>query len=154
MRYTTREIKDFFDIECPKCNMIAKEVEYIFDNEEVIECPCCGYMRKTDKETDTTTETDGYGVFHAEFYNRPFVNVAFTKPLEKRDINNFLKTFNDSFIIKEKSYFYLFNPKEKAFKVLKGSNPKTFKSFLEDLDFEMKNGRYMEEIDPKNFIDF
>lgn len=132
----------FCDIECPKCSRVAKSLEYI-DNREEIECPQCGYNSVTNKETNDTTIEYGYGVLHAEFYNKPIVHYVFDNTPTKKDIKDFLKIFEDYFLIKEKSYFYLYQPETNMFQVLKGSEPRTFNDYVRENIEEMEYERYL-----------
>ena len=133
----------FCDTECPKCNRIAKFIDYYLENKEIVECSQCGYESMTNRETNETTIEYGYGVLYAEFYNKPFVYYVFDSPPTKKDINDCLKIFEDNFIINEKSYFYLYQPETDVFTVLKGSIPQTFKEYTERKIEEMEYEKYL-----------
>jgi ribosomal protein S27E len=132
----------FCDVECPKCGRVAKLLDYP-DSKETIECPQCGYQSQTDRETNETTIEYGCGVLYAEFYNKPLVYYVFDVPPTQKEINDFLKIFEDNFIIKEKSYFYLYDPTSNQFTVLKGSQPKTFDEYVERHVQEMEYEKYL-----------
>lgn len=139
----------FCDTECPKCNRIAKFIDYHIENKEMIECPQCGYESMTNRETNEVTIEYGYGVLYAEFYNKPFVYYVFDNPPTKKDIDDCLKIFEDCFLIKEKSYFYLYEPSTNTFKVLKGYEPQSFNEYVkrkvEETDYEkyLSSYRYL-----------
>lgn len=137
-----RTIKDsnaftFCDIECPKCRHIAKLLDYHLDNKENIECPVCGYEQTLNRETNETSIRYGYGVFYAEFVNKPFMYIVFDEPISKTDKENFLKIFDDYFLIKEKSYFYLYEPHTDELTVLKGVIPQTFDDYIDEQQQQM-----------------
>lgn len=125
------------DINCPKCNRIAKILDY-FDKES-IECPICGFNHITYKDIDKEEIFNGYGVLYAEFINKPFLYIVFDEPISENQKQKLLKIFDDYFLIKEKSYFYLYNPETETLTILKGNNPRTFDEYIE------------EEIDKENF---
>lgn len=133
----------FCDIECPKCGKIAKLLDYPLDNKEIVECPQCGYEAVTDRATNDTTIEYGYGVLYAEFYNKPIVHYVFDNTPTKKDIKDYLKIFEDYFLIKEKSYLYLYDPTSNTFKVLKGSVPQSFEEYVENKVGEMEYERYL-----------
>lgn len=118
------------DINCPHCNYIAKLLDFWMEGIEVTECQVCGYQRQENKETKEVREVIGYGIMHIEYLNRPYVHVVFDKPVSENEKRNLLENFKDFYIIKEKSFFYLFDGKrvEIAF----GSNPQTFEDWVNE----------------------
>ena len=133
----------FCDIECPKCRKIAKLLDYSFDNKEIVECPQCGYESETNRITNEIKIEYGYGVLYAEFYNKPIVHYVFDSAPTKKDIEDCFKIFEDCFIIKEKSYFYIYDPANDTFKVLKGSQPKSFNDYVDSKVEEMEYEKYL-----------
>lgn len=127
----------FCDVNCPKCNRIAKLLDYHVENKETIECPVCGYESTLNRETNETTIRYGYGVLYAEFLNKPFIYIIFDEPITKKDKDDFLKIFDDYFLVREKSYFYLYEPNTDNLTVLKGMNPQTFEQYLNEKKAEM-----------------
>lgn len=136
----------FCDINCPKCNRIAKLLDYHIDSKEVIECPVCGYEQTLNRETNETKIRYGYGVFYAEFLNKPFMYIIFDEPISKTDKENLLKIFDDYFLVKEKSYFYLYEPHIDELTILKGVVPQTFDDYIDEqqqqVDYEKMLSSY------------
>lgn len=136
----------FCDINCPKCNRIAKLLDYHIEGKEVIECPICGYEQVLNRETNETSIRYGYGVLYAEFLNKPVIYIIFDEPISKTDKEKFLKVFDDYFLVKEKSYFYLYEPHTDELTVLKGAVPQTFDDYAkrqqQQMDYERMLSSY------------
>lgn len=136
----------FCDVNCPKCNRVAKLLDYHIDSKEVIECPVCGYEQTLNRETNETQIRYGYGVLYAEFLNKPFMYVIFDEPISETDKENFLKIFDDYFLVKEKSYFYLYEPHTDELTILKGVIPQTFDDYVDEqqqqVDYEKMLSSY------------
>ena len=133
----------FCNVNCPKCNHIAKLMDYHIENKETIECPVCGYESVLNRETNETSIRYGYGVLYAEFLNKPFVYIVFDTQLYQKDKEELLKIFDDYFLIKEKSYFYQYEPITDSLTVLKGTNPQTFEKYLEEQRDQMDYERFL-----------
>lgn len=133
----------FCDINCPKCNRIAKLLDYHIEGKEVIECPICGYEQISNRETNETQIRYGYGVLYAEFLNKPFMYLVFDEPISKKDKNDLLKIFDDYFLVKEKSYFYLYEPRTDELIVLKGAVPQTFDDYAKRQQQQMEYERML-----------
>lgn len=118
----------FTDTECPKCGGIAKIYDDWMLSEETTECPACGYQRRISTD-EQITETDGYGCIYIEYLNKPYYFESFEEPLNKDEIQKRMDMFN-TFSVKEKSYFYLYDPKRNSFQVLKGSAPQSFNDWI------------------------
>lgn len=133
----------FCDINCPKCNRIAKLLDYHIEGKEVIECPICGYEQVLNRETNETSIRYGYGVLYAEFLNKPVIYIIFDEPISKTDKEKFLKVFDDYFLVKEKSYFYLYEPHTDELTVLKGAVPQTFDDYAKRQQQQMEYERML-----------
>lgn len=131
------------DIDCPKCRSVAKLLDYFLEDKEIVECPVCGYHSEINTLTNETKITYGYGVVHLEFLNKPLIHVSFNKPLSEADKNQYLKLFEDFYLVKEKSFFYLFDNETETITVLKGTNPQTFDKFIEDKINEMEYEKFL-----------
>lgn len=134
----------FCDVNCPKCNRIAKLLDYHIDSKEIIECPVCGYEQTLNRETNQIRY--GYGVLYAEFLNKPFMYIVFDEPISQTDKENLLKIFDDYFLVKEKSYFYLYEPRTDELTILKGAVPQTFDDYTKEqqqqIDYEKMLSSY------------
>lgn len=146
------------NINCPKCNRVAKLLDYFWENKEDLECPACGYESFTDRETNETNEKIGYGVIHIEFLNQPMIHVLLNHPITDLDRQGYLKRFEDFYVIKEKSYFYEYNPSENIFTISKGSNPIDFDDYVQEqidhMEYErsLSFGNLSGNIEPFNFL--
>ncbi len=117
--------------ECPVCGHIAKLFDEYNTVKERIECPVCGYIEETDKVYNTKETSIGYGVIFISYQNKPFFNEFFERELNEKEIEYYLKLFDDTFVIQNESYFYLYNNKNNSLQVLKGKNPQTFDEYVE-----------------------
>jgi hypothetical protein len=72
--------------------------------------------------------------------------VVFDEPISKTDKENLLKIFDDYFLVKEKSYFYLYEPQIDKLTVLKGAIPQTFDNYTKEqqqqVDYEKMLSSY------------
>jgi hypothetical protein len=103
----------------------------------------CGYEFNKDTFYANTTEELGYGVLYAEFQNKPFINYIFTEELSETEIENYKKIFDDPFVIKEKSYFYLYNPSKDKLTIEYGVSPQSFADYLHQKECECDFEKYL-----------
>ena len=136
-------VTTFCDVNCPKCGCVAKLLDYYLENKETIECPNCGYEQTTNRETTKTQIRYGYGVLYAEFLNKPFMYLIFDNPISQQEKESLLKIFDDFYIIKEKSYFYLYEPHTDDFTILKGAKPQIFEEYVEEQQNQMDYERFL-----------
>ncbi len=133
----------FCNVNCPKCNHIAKLMDYHIENKETIECPVCGYQSELNRTTNENVIRYGYGALYAEFINKPFVYILFDEPISQKDKEELSRIFDDYFLVKEKSYFYMYEPFTNELQVLNGNEPQTFERYVEDQRDQMDYERFL-----------
>ena len=139
-------------VNCPICNHVAYFSESL--TSEITECPVCGYEQDINKETNNTYIHYGYGVFYAEFVNKPFMYIVFDEPISENEKQNLLEIMNDFYIIKEKSYFYLYDVNRNEIQILKGNKPKLFDDYVEESKEKLNYAKLQYLSDNDNFIPF
>lgn len=119
--------------ECPQCKCIANLIDNrVYTDEEIIECLNCGYHSVNYKEHYIPYK--GYGVINAEYSDlKPRVFMILESPInaytKEKYINNY---FSSNALIKDKSYFYIFDFNTNKLVSIKGTLPKSFNDTVEE----------------------
>lgn len=122
-------------VNCPQCNSIAWDFDDIQEETETISCPYCGYEEKIDLTKQSSVIHKGYGYAHLEYQNQKPLDISFedTAPSED-DINEVLKYFDDDFfVIKEQSYFLLWDENTNSLTALRGNIPQSFDDLVQNI---------------------